>query len=193
MTTFRASAARARRGVRDRLPAKRRAVPANKKVEPRAALARLLLPLLILPATLWAQGADEPAEAHAFAIGLDGADALPGPATIIPFQMCALWGALNSSIDPDQDTAPIHAWGKKMWRRALTDAQLRDIFQTDLAALKAKGLAGGKATNRKSRIVNRESAHPKPLAVPRAPVRPNLPKSAQSAFSPVVPSAAADP
>ena len=320
MTTFRASAARARRGVRDRLPAKRRAVPANKKVEPRAALARLLLPLLILPATLgaqgdalraprpdvslagepflattitkplaldstgtairvrasglpeqglgfrvredlpaatfvawlrseniapdsssvvflftalpivrdrapakaylrvpqgigpatfqgyaqaagtlrgrrtiWAQGADEPAEAHAFAIGLDGADALPGPATIIPFQMCALWGALNSSIDPDQDTAPIHAWGKKMWRRALTDAQLRDIFQTDLAALKAKGLAGGKATNRKSRIVNRESAHPKPLAVPRAPARPNLPKSAQSAFSPVVPSAAADP
>ncbi len=82
MTTFRASAARARRGGRDRLPARRRAVPADKKVEPRAALARLLLPLLLLPATLGAQG------------------------------------------------------------DALTDAQLRDVFQTDLAALKAKGLAG---------------------------------------------------
>ena len=143
--------------------------------------------------TIWAQGADEPAEAHAFAIGLDGADALPGPATIIPFQMCTLWGAANSSIAPDEDTAPIHAWGKKMWRRALTDAQLRDVFQTDLAALKAKGLAGGKAANRKSRIVNRESVHPKPLAVPRAPARQNLHQSAQSAFSPVGPSAAADP
>lgn len=91
--------------------------------------------------TFWPQAGGGPeAYAHTLPIS-EPDDALPGPATILPFQCLSLVGKYGWAIDPDRRSAPVHAWGKKMWRRALSDEELRAVFEADLGALRRQGLA----------------------------------------------------
>lgn len=84
---------------------------------------------------------------------LGGAGAVPGPARWHPFMVCTLYGnTADFVVDVAHPEVRLWVWGKKLWRRRLSAAEIEAVVAADARALVGlggltEGDLGAAATN----------------------------------------------
>lgn len=72
----------------------------------------------------------------------DGDSVLRGPNRVMPFLSFGHYGADGSYVDEAVGKATLWVWGKKLWRRLLTDEEVNAVILTDVEALRGRGVVG---------------------------------------------------